>query len=489
MAKARGKRLRGLTAALLLLACACAEAAASCVGDWAPPCQAFWSADVVFVGTVVELTYSEKYQKRLGADDPWDARDRLARFQVEEVFRGEAAREVTITATEILATPVKLADGSPGTKFTSGGDCEYRFKPGERYVVYARLDGARAGTLRVGFNRTRPAAQAAEDFAFLRGLKTADPTTGRVYGRVVRRDRDLKEGNYLAPAPVEGVGVEVSGEGGGTPRTATTDREGFYEVLGLEPGGYVVRARLPESLAAFAEQKARVVARGCAEVNVYTQFDGRVAGRVTDSEGRPVAELKVDLIRADGPEISLKGVWAHTDKEGLYELKDVPPGRYLLGFGLGSEPDARAPFPRTYYPGARLAAQATVVEVAPGQRLELLDLRLPPRQADRSVEVSVVWPDGRPVEDAMLRLEDDDYWWSANATRQERLGGAGRYRVTGFGGVTYWLHAHVNLKGGEQMHAEPVRFVLGEGAGPFRLVIASQYGNCPHYPGGRNRKQ
>ena len=39
------------------------------------------------------------------------------------------------------------------------------------------------------------------------------------------------------------------------------------------------------------------------------------------------------------------------------------------------------------------------------------------------------------------------------------------------------------------MHAEPVEFVLGEGAGPFRLVIASQGGNCPHYRGGRNGRQ
>jgi len=235
--------------------------------------------------------------------------------------------------------------------------------------------------------------------------------------------------------------------------------------------------------------RADVVARGCAEVDFNTHFDGRVSGRVLDAEGRPAAELKIDLIRADGPAISLNGLWIHTDKEGRYELKGVPPGRYVLGFGLGSEPDARAPFPRTYYPGVASAAQATTIEVGPGQRLTLFDLRMPPRRADRSFEVTVVWPDGRPVGDAMLRLEDDDYPWSANATRYEKAGGAGRFRVTGFEGLSYWIHAHVNLKGGDQMHAEPVKFVLGEGAGPFRLVIASQYGNCPHYRGGWGKRQ
>lgn len=488
MSKARGRRLKGLAAALLVLACACAEAAASCVIEVGAPCQTFWSADVVFVGTVVEVTYSEKYQRKVGDDEPWDARDRLTRFHVEEVFRGEAGREATISATEILATPIKLPDGSPGMKMISSGDCEYRFQTGERYVVYAGFDKARAGRLRVGLNRTGPASKAAEDFAFLRGLKSADPSTGRLFGRVLRHERDLKGGNYRPPAPVEGVRVEVSAEGGGPARSATTDREGFYELTGLAPGAYVARAQTPETLAAHGEQKAQVVARGCAQLDFYTQYDGRVSGRVVDPGGQPAAELRVDLISADGPEISLNGLSASTDREGRYELKGVPPGRYLVGFGLGSEPDARAPFPRTYYPGVALPARATVVEVAPGQRLELLDLRLPPRHTDRSVEVEVVWPDGRPVEDAMLRLENEDYSWSANATRQERLEAAGRYRVTGFEGLAYWLHAHVNLKGG-QMHAEPVKFVLGEGAGPFRLVIASQGGNCPHYRGGRNRRQ
>lgn len=485
--RTRGNVLRAVAAALAA-ACVCAEVAASCVTDVSPPCQAVWRADVVFVGTVVEHAYSEKYRKKWGGGDDWDARDRLALFSVEEVFRGEAAPRVTVKATEILATPIKFPDGSPGMRRTTTADCEYTFKAGERYVVYANFDREGAGLLRVGFNRTRPLAQAAEDLAFLRGMKSADPSTGRVYGRVIRRDRSLSDGSYLDPAPIEGARVEVSGAGTGAARFATSDREGFYQLTGLAPGEYSVRASLPEALADGGAQKAQVSARGCAEVNFDTHSDGRVSGRVLDAEGRAVAELKIDLIRADGPEISLNGLWIQTDAEGRYELKGVPPGRYLLGFGLGSEPDARAPFPRTYYPGARDAAQATTIEVGPGQRLALFDLRMPPRRADRSFEVTVVWPDGRPAEDAMLRLEDDDYPWSANATRYERAGGAGRFRVTGFDGSDYWIHAYVNVKGGGQMHAEPVRFVLGEGSGPFRLVIASQYGNCPHYRGGWGKR-
>jgi hypothetical protein len=66
---------------------------------------------------------------------------------------------------------------------------------------------------------------------------------------------------------------------------------------------------------------------------------------------------------------------------------------------------------------------------------------------------------------------------------------SGRFRVTGFEGVTYRIHSYVNPKGGDQMHAEPNKFLVGEGAGPFRLVIASQYGNCPHHRGGWGKRQ
>ncbi|HEY1402646.1 MAG TPA: carboxypeptidase-like regulatory domain-containing protein, partial [Pyrinomonadaceae bacterium] len=248
------------------------------------------------------------------------------------------------------------------------------------------------------------------------------------------------------------------------------------------PGSYQVTPDYPPHLSADnGSQFAQVVARGCAQLNFYTYADARIKGRVLDAQGRPLPEVRVDLIPAGGSETAPGGLSAFTDQDGQYELKAIPPGRFLLGLNLSSAPDERVPYPRTYYPGVASATQATVITVSEGAKLPSYDLQLLPRHADRIVEVVVTWPDGRAVGDAMLRLEDPDYLWNSGATRFKRVDGRqGRYQVTGFDGITYWAHAHVNLKGG-QMHAEPVKFTLREGAGPINLIITSPGGNCPHY--------
>ena len=463
-------------ATLCLTLTLAASAEALCVYDPSPPCQAYWRAPVVFVGTVREIAYSPTYQRGEG-DDRWNYRRRITRFLVEQPFKGVAAGQVEVVTEEILPTPVKLPDGQMGTKTLSHSDCDYKFEAGEKYFVYAYRRKENDGTLAVGLNRTRKLRDAAEDLEFVNELPRRGPVA-RIFGSVVRSDRNLRDGNYLR-APV--AGVKVVARGAGRSFDALTDAEGRYKLEDLPPGAYRVTAELPAHLSAEGgPQAAEVGARGCAEINFYTAADGRITGRVLDDAGRPLPEVKIDLILQDGPDISLQGLYALTDKEGNYELKGVPAGRYLLGVNLSSAPDERLPHPRTYYPGVGSAAEATAITLAEGERLKDFDLRLLPRYTGRAVEVIVTWPDGRPVNDAGVRLENIDYPWSAAATRVRKLDEQGRYEVIGFEGVTYWVHA-LGVLNREQRHAEPIKFVMREGLPPFRLVVASPYGNCPHY--------
>jgi hypothetical protein len=147
-------------------------------------------------------------------------------------------------------------------------------------------------------------------------------------------------------------------------------------------------------------------------------------------------------------------------------------------------PAERSPSPpRACYPGVWSAAQGTVITVAEGEKLPAYDLQLLPPPADRAVEIVVTWPDGRPVGDAWVKLEDPDYDWEGAMTGAKKIDGhEGRFQATGFDGITYWAHAHVNVNlGAGQMHAEPVKFTLREGAGPINLVITEPGGYCSHY--------
>jgi hypothetical protein len=461
----------------LTMLLAAQEARAECVYDRAPPCRAYWNAQAVFVGTVREVAYSATYQRGEG-NNRWNYRRRITRFSVETAYKGVKGKVVETVTEQILPMPITFPDGRSGMRAFSHSDCDYTFAEGETYFVYANLSEANDGTLVVPMNRTRKLQEAAADTEYVNELPRAAPAAG-IFGRIVRSDRNLRNGTHEI-LPVAGIKVKVHGAEGTF--EAVTDAGGNYRLKDLPPGSYQVTPDYPAHLSSDnGSQLAQVVARGCAQLDFYTHTDARIKGRVLDAEGRFVPEIKVDLIAADGPETSSQGMSAHTDKEGHYELKAIAPGRYLLGLNLSSAPNERAPYPRTYYPGVGSAAEATPITVGEEEGLPSYDLQLLPRYTDRPVEVFVTWPDGRPVGDAVLRLEDPDYQWDGGATRVKKVDGQeGRYQLTGFDGVTYWAHAHINSRGG-QRHAEPVKFTLKEGAGPINLVITSPGGTCPHY--------
>jgi hypothetical protein len=257
-------KLRLAATTALLLVCFEFSLRAQCMFDPSPPCQAFSQAEVVFSGVVTQASYSATYQKGEG-EDRWNNRDRIAHFSVDSVFRGMLGTQVDVIATEILPTPITLRDGSPGSKTLSDFDCDYRFKEGERYIVYAQFRKTNDGSLRVGLNRTRLFAQALEDLEFIRGLDQAGPS-GRIYGQAKQTSRDLNnKGNTSFVGPVANARIIVDGMD--QHYETFTDAEGRYQVKGLKPGEYSVQAEFPAELSTYPARKARVPERGCAEVD------------------------------------------------------------------------------------------------------------------------------------------------------------------------------------------------------------------------------
>ena len=119
--------------------------ACSCAGDGLP-CDAAFRADAVFVGHVLSIESS-----RGGGNFRLRAQVEIA---VLEAFRGLLQPQVALVA--------------------EGSNCDYPFRMGETYVVYAyRLaDGQLVTSI---CTRTRPVAQATEDLTYLRSLATMDP--------------------------------------------------------------------------------------------------------------------------------------------------------------------------------------------------------------------------------------------------------------------------------------------------------------------------
>jgi hypothetical protein len=440
-----------------------------------PPCEAYWSAQAVFVGTVKKVSYSATYKRGEG-DSRWNFRRRITRFSVETAYKGVKGKVAEVVTEEHIWVGDDPADGEERTPLLihpPPTDCDYRFDEGETYFVYANLGSKKDGTLNVPRNRTGKLEDAAEDLKFVNELPRAAPTA-RIFGRIVRADRSV---NLDDQKRLPLAGIKVTARGGKRTFEALTDAGGKYELKDLPPGSYQVTPAYPAHLSGDGSGRAQVVARGCAQHDFDTRSSVRLKGRVTDAEGRPLLGVRVGLINAEATEIVREGLYTWTGGGGDYVLTGIPAGRFLLFFDLPGAPAARIPHPpRAYYPGVWSAAQGTVLTVVEGENLPAYDLQLLPPPADRAVEIVLTWPDGRAVGDAWVTLEDPDYNWEGSMTGAKKVDGQeGRYQATGFDGITYWARAHVNIDG-RQMHAEPVKFTLTEGAGPIKLVVTEPGG-------------
>ncbi len=177
----------------------------------------------------------------------------------------------------------------------------------------------------------------------------------------------------ISRAALAGVAVELraSDQPGPTYR-AVTGLAGDFLIAGINPGEYIVAFEKdgffrPESDGP-EKQRVRIIAlsepaRLRVELCPYT----RLSGRVFDSEGNPRARVRVELLRAGGPQLIAGST---TTEDGGFRFDDLEPGAYILR----AIPGRAAP---AFYPNSTDRMAAGVL-VARGGDLMGRDIRLPP---------------------------------------------------------------------------------------------------------------
>jgi 5-hydroxyisourate hydrolase-like protein (transthyretin family) len=427
-------------------------AACSCMFGGAAPCSEYWKTDTIFEGTVVGeskvkvVEGSFKFEKR------------LVRFDLVESFRGAQGAQL-----EVITG-------------WGGGDCGYEFERGETYLVYAYRDEKDNRLYTSICSRTRPLADAAEDISFMRNLGGAD-AGAVVFGKVKKRNYQWVEGEEVFK-PVGSAELIIEGEGASL--KARTDAQGNYRVIGLAPGAYKVKLKLPEGLtddgaggSSIIESKVEVVARGCAGHDFYLEADTRLSGRVLDVEGRPAANIRLQIRGA--PSDTRNGntfLYAQTDADGHFEFKTVPPGDYLLGVHLlGDVGAAPLGYPRTYYPGVSLGTEAKVISVKEGEHLSNLEMRLPPRLLEYSVVGFVVWSDGRPAPGVYIYISLQEEEERAVSLETIRADERGRFTLKLFEGRKYKVSAYPENASGNAAQSEWVEVLQAHRTTPLKLVL------------------
>jgi hypothetical protein len=147
-------------------------------------------------------------------------------------------------------------------------------------------------------------------------------------------------------------------------------------------------------------------------------------------------------------------------------LRELPPGRYLVGINLPNLPTQYQPYARTIFPGGN--EPPMTIELALGQRVDLGHWIIPAPLAVIKLTGTIAWKDGTPATGVYVSLLDI----SQNAESPRGAGGAmsgtdGRFVVDG---RIYRLVAHAGGTGQALILSAP-QIEAHAGLGPIALVI------------------
>src|SRR5215475_11947498 len=198
------------------------------------------------------------------------------------------------------------------------------------------------------------------------------------------------------PARDVTVLLREPGLGSSNSHRVTTDENGRFRFSGVIAGKYSISALAPGHISPGADDiymAGRGLTLNVAEgeknenINLEIKQGAVIAGRVTDSQGRPVIEETVNLSKLDKngkPQMyqvnSPYNEMYRTDDRGDYRIFGLPEGRYLVS--VGSEQKHRSIsrgssgvfYPRAYYPSAQSEAEAKVVEATEGSEVSDIDI-------------------------------------------------------------------------------------------------------------------
>lgn len=210
-----------------------------------------------------------------------------------------------------------------------------------------------------------------------------------------------------AEAPLEGVEVWVRGAGG-APHRAYTDASGRADLL-VGEGELRVRTGswLPDGWLAPAEQR---VPGQASEARLVLRKADWLEGDVRRPDGTPVAYAHVLCTSEDG---DVRGAVA--DARGRFRCAGLPEAVYAVEFvGLAGTEGAAGT------PGPPLPLHALVRGVRAG---EALVLRARDMALDRTLDLDVCGPDGRPLPGATVLCMDLMRSWRTDATGAAHLDG------------------------------------------------------------------
>jgi 5-hydroxyisourate hydrolase-like protein (transthyretin family) len=219
------------------------------------------------------------------------------------------------------------------------------------------------------------------------------------------------------PAPGVVVGLRSSEPAQLDPTfKATTDQDGKYRITDVPEGKYLIAPVAPAFVISdLNHSHGQTVIITEVENIEGIDFDlirgGVITGKVTDADGHPIVEEEVNLLSNDYPRGGYSNQFRgfQTDDRGIYRIFGIRPGRYKVSVGQESMyrgvGRGRRSLPITFYPDAREAAKATVIEVGEGTEATKIDITIGNAPEGFAVSGRVVEAEtGKPVSNVSISL-------------------------------------------------------------------------------------
>ena len=207
---------------------------------------------------------------------------------------------------------------------------------------------------------------------------------GSVAGKVTIKGK-------AAPGIVVGLRTSNPGSPFEPSFRGTTDQEGKYRINDLPAGSYQAAPVAPAFVIGDVNNpRGQMIVLGegenVDEINFSLVRGGVITGKVTDADGRPVVEQRVNLLRADpqpnqtGPVYPITSV--QTDDRGIYRMFGLTAGRYKVTVGQSQDnffigvATGQAAYKQTFHPDTTDPAKATIIEVIEGSEATNVDIVL-----------------------------------------------------------------------------------------------------------------
>ncbi len=389
---------------LVVLFVFCVETVEACSCALQETCQSFAYSKVVFTGKVIDSTETVRTKKRTvqpiggeSEEEEFTEKRQISRVLVEESFAGTQAGQEILIETEISSS------------------CRFSLPKGVSLLIYANQDAGEENLMTHFCSGTKLVSAAEVDLAYLKANKNV---RANVSGKIGFGDWWKLDPTLLAKYGVTTVAL-VNQE---KQFQVNIAEDGTYKFTDVPPGKYKINAVLPDFLTIDDpnesddddETEIEVSDYGCFKKDFRLLENGRVGGKITDGEGKPVAEVTVYLIPVSKTGQKIKqeeacydtGLCSDTDENGNYFFKGLKSGYYLVGVRLGNyvgNNSADAAFLKTYYPGTALEKSATAVRIKFGKQTEDIDFKLTRVFPKREIKGRVFFEDGRPASKVRVR--------------------------------------------------------------------------------------